>query len=69
MEALLEKRRGCFPNEGNNTEGIARLVWGNNAFENVLDGARLKDSVRATLTRALNNLYKKGLVVKAKPNT
>ena len=68
--ALLNfPRRGespTFTPEGNNAKGIATVIYGAKAFEE--RSSYLTKSAKASMSRLLNNLWKKGLVLKCKPS-
>jgi len=60
-----------YPNEGSNIRGLAEKIFGSKAFETQYSsfyGNVIRNSEKATLCRALNRLWRKGLIKKCKPS-
>ncbi len=67
LASLLVKREaevGIYPDKGNDEFGIHQIVFGSHSpYKNL----SIIEKERSSLSRALNNLYRKGLVKKGKP--
>ncbi len=76
LKALFEKRvaeYGNYPNEGNNVEGITKIVYGDRALNCEKAGGHYVSDVsvcysaKSSLSRTLKSLWMKGMVKKCHP--
>ena len=76
LKALFEKRvteYGSYPDEGNNVEGIAKIVYGDKVLHRERIGGHYVSnlsvcySAKSSLSRVLKQLVKKGLVKRCTP--
>ena len=76
LKALFEKRvteYGSYPDEGNNVEGIAKIVYRDQVLNcEKAGGHKISNlsvcySAKSSLSRVLNRLVKKGLVKRCTP--